>query len=165
MREPLFKLTRSQRDEMERRQKRTSDRRVAERIHAILLLNEGRNLKETSSILRIHPKTISRWIKIFSEYGIDELCSMKYENSGRNSKLNEEQELSLDSYLSDKNLSTKEIISWLEKEFKISYSESGLVKLLKKMNYTYKKPSIIPSKADPVAQSAWIKEYDKKKEN
>jgi hypothetical protein len=42
MREQLFTLTRSQRDDLWRRYKQTSDRRVAERLHAILLLDEIR---------------------------------------------------------------------------------------------------------------------------
>ena len=41
MREKLFTLTRSQREDLWQRYKQTSDRRVAERLHAILLLDEG----------------------------------------------------------------------------------------------------------------------------
>lgn len=43
MRPCLFTLTSSQRDAMWRRFKQTDDHRVAERLHAILLLDAGQN--------------------------------------------------------------------------------------------------------------------------
>jgi hypothetical protein len=39
----LFTLSRSQREEMWRRFKQIDDRRVGERLHAILLLDSGQN--------------------------------------------------------------------------------------------------------------------------
>jgi hypothetical protein len=57
MRQKLFTLSRSQREDMWRRFKQTDDRRVAERLHAILLLDSGQNADAVSSILHIHPKT------------------------------------------------------------------------------------------------------------
>ena len=62
MREKLFTLTRSQRDDLWRRYKQTTERRVAERLHAILLLDEGRSASDVSAILHLHPKTLKRWI-------------------------------------------------------------------------------------------------------
>jgi hypothetical protein len=43
MREKRFTLNRSQHEEMWRRFKQTDDRRVAEWLHAILLLDAGQN--------------------------------------------------------------------------------------------------------------------------
>ena len=41
MREKLFILRRTQREDLWRRFKQTDDRRIAERLHAILLLDSG----------------------------------------------------------------------------------------------------------------------------
>ena len=78
MREKLFTLTRSQRDDLWRRYKQTTDRRVAERLHAILLLDEGRSASDVSAILHLHPKTLKRWIKLFAASGVEGLCTFQY---------------------------------------------------------------------------------------
>jgi hypothetical protein len=52
-------LSRSQREDMWRRFKQTDDRRVAERLHAILLLDSGQNADAVSAILRIHSKYLT----------------------------------------------------------------------------------------------------------
>ena len=51
MRQKLFTLSRSQREDMWRRFKHTNDRRISERLHAILLLDSGQNADAVSSIL------------------------------------------------------------------------------------------------------------------
>ena len=69
MREKLFSLSRTQREDMWRRFKQTDDRRVAERLHAILLLDSGQNAEAVSRILHTPPKTLKRWIKAFASGG------------------------------------------------------------------------------------------------
>jgi transposase len=51
---------------------------VAERLHAILLLDEGRSASEVSSIVHLHPKTLERWVKIFALIGVDGLSTFNY---------------------------------------------------------------------------------------
>jgi transposase len=75
MRQKLFTLSRSQREEMWRRFKQTDDRRRAERLHAILLLDSGQIAVAVSTILHIQPKTLKRWIQAFAAGGEDALTS------------------------------------------------------------------------------------------
>lgn len=81
MREKQFKLSRKERDELERRYKQERDKRVAERIQCIILLHDGKNAKQVAEILMVSVKTIKRWVKIFVKYGIEELCKLNYENT------------------------------------------------------------------------------------
>jgi transposase len=90
MREKLFTLSRTQREELWRRFKRTDDRRVAERLHAILLLDSGQNAEAVSHILHVHPKTLKRWVKAFSSGGEAALTSFNY--VGGDSWLTDEQQ-------------------------------------------------------------------------
>src|SRR4029453_1122559 len=78
MRQKLFTLSRSQREDMWRRFKQIDDRRVAERLHAILLLDSGQNAEAVSHILHVHPKTLKRWVKAFASGGEDALISLHY---------------------------------------------------------------------------------------
>ena len=59
--------------------------------------------------------------------------------------------------------STNEAIAWVEQQFDLEYSESGMLKLLKRLDYRYKQPAQIPSKADPDAQALWLKRYSAKR--
>jgi transposase len=58
---------------------------------------------------------------------------------------------------------TKEAIAWVEQQFGLDYTESGMLKLLKRLDYRYKQPAQIPCKAGPDAQALWLKRYSAKK--
>jgi transposase len=161
MREKLFTLTRSQCDDLWRRYKHTTDRRVAERLHAILLLDEGRSASDVSAILHLHPKTLKRWVKLFAANGVDGLCTFNY--VGGDGWLTAEQLDQFTTWLDDSVRSTKEAIAWVEQQFGLDYSESGMLKLLRRLDYRYKQPAQIPSKADPDAQAMWLKRYSVKR--
>ena len=161
MREKLFTLTRSQRDDLWRHYKQTADRRVAERLHAILLLDEGRAAPEVSSILHLHPKTLKRWVKTFAASGVEGLSTFNY--VGNTPWLTEPQIEQFTAWLDERVRSTKEAIAWVEQQFGLDYTESGMLKLLKRLDYRYKQPAQIPSKADPDAQALWLKRYSAKR--
>jgi transposase len=161
MREKLFTLTRSQRDDLWRRYKQTTERRVAERLHAILLLDERRSASDVSAILHLHPKTLKRWVKLFAASGVEGLSSFQY--VGGDGWMTAEQLDQFTAWLDDAVRSTKEAIAWVEQQFGFQYSESGMLKLLKRLDYRYKQPAQIPSKADPDAQAMWLKRYSAKK--
>lgn len=161
MREPLFKLSRSQREDMLRRYKQTTERRVSERIHAILLLDSGRNLPDVAAILHLNGKTIRRWIGIFVDKGLDALCTLAYE--GQDELLSPEQLAKLTAWLDDGLHSCAEICAYVREQFGYDYSDSGMTKLLKRHGYRYKKPAQIPAKADREAQAAWVREFLQKK--
>jgi transposase len=161
MRQKLFSLSRSQREDMWRRFKQTDDRRVAERLHAILLLDSGQNADAVSSILHIHPKSLKRWVKAFARGGEHALTSFKY--VGGDGWMTDEQLHLFTTWLDSDVHSTAEAISWVEEQFGLSYSDSGMRKLLGRLDYRYKQPSVLPTKADPEAQAAWVDTYTAKK--
>lgn len=161
MHEKLFTLTRSQREELWRRYKQTDERRVAERVHAILLLDEGRSAHEVSAILHLHPKTLKRWIRIFAASGIDALCTLNY--VGNLPSLTPTQLQHLTTWLDEQVRTTKEAIAFVQEQFGFDYTESGMLKLLKRLDYRYKKPTQVPAKAEPDAQAAWLASYAEKR--
>jgi transposase len=161
MREKLFTLTRSQREELWRRYKQTEDRRVSERLHAILLLDEGRSATDVSAILHLHPKTLKRWIRTFATSGVDAVCTFHY--VGNTTALDAAQLQQFTAWLDQHIRSTKEAIAWVEAQFGFDYTESGMLKLLKRQGYRYKKPAQVPSKADRDAQAAWLTSYTEKR--
>src|SRR6266508_2237413 len=161
MREHLFTLTRSQREDLWRRYKQTGERRVAERLHAVLLLDECRSAPDVSAILHLHPKTLKRWIRIFATGGVAALTNFHY--VGNTTSLTAAQLQQLTTWLDERVRSTKEVIAWVEQQFGLDYTESGMLKLLKRLDYRYKKPPQVPSKADPDAQAACLTSYTEKR--
>lgn len=161
MREQQFTLSRSQREELWRRFKQTDDRRVAERLHAILLLDAGQNANSVSTILHIHPNTLKRWVKTFVAGGEDALTTLNYVGGDGNLTSNEQQQLI--SWLDAEVRSTAEAIAWVEAQFGVSYSDSGMVKLLKRLDYRFKQPDVLPAKADPKKQAEWVETYTEKR--
>jgi transposase len=161
MRERLFTLSRSQREDMWRRFKHTDDRRVAERLHAILLLDSGQNAHAVSTILHIHPRTRKRWINTSATGDEEALTSFKY--VGGDGWMTDEQVDQFTIWLDTDVRSTTEAIEWVEQQFELSYSDSGMRKLLKRFDYRFKQPSVLPAKADVEAQAAWVESYTVKK--
>jgi transposase len=161
MRQKLFTLSRSQREDMWRRFKQTDDHRIAERLHAILLLDSGQNADAVSTILHIHPKTLKRWMSAFVSGGEAALTSFKY--VGGDGWMTDQQIQQFMTWLDSDVRSTAEAIDWVEQQFELSYSDSGMRKLLKRLDYRFKQPSVLPAKADVEAQAAWVESYTAKK--
>ena len=100
-------------------------------------------------------------MKIFADGGLEALCTLGYE--GTDADLTAAQITSLRQWLDEQIRSAKETREWVEVQFSVSYSESGIVKLLKRIGYSYHKPAQVPSKADPQAQADWVAEYGEKR--
>jgi transposase len=141
--------------------KQTDNRRVAERLHAILLLDSGQNTQAVSNILHVHPKTLKRWVTAFASGGQAALTSFSY--VGGDGWLTDEQQQQFTNWLDADVRSTAEAIAWVEEQFDLCYSDSGMRKLLKRLDYRYKQPSVLPAKADHRAQAAWVDTYTAKR--
>ncbi len=57
---------------------------------------------------------------------------------------------------------TAEACAWVLEQFGKDYTDSGMRKLLKRLDYRFKQPTLIPAKADPEAQAAWVETYAEK---
>ena len=141
-----------------------SDRKKADKIKSILLVNAGYPVDEIARILLLDDSTIRRWYNTFQEEGIEEL--LRYNYLGSESKLTLEQIETLDKHLEDIiYLSAKDICHFIEKTYGVLYTIPGVTSLLHKLGYTYKKPKHVPGKANPQAQKAFIEQYNELKEN
>jgi transposase len=110
--------------------------------------------------LSLHPKTLKRWVRIFATTGVDGLSTFNY--VGNTPWLTDDQIQQFTAWLDACVRSTKEAIAWVDEHFGLDYSESGMLKLLKRLDYRYKQPAQVPSKADPDAQAAWLERYSAK---
>jgi len=137
-------------------------RKSADRIKAILLLNEGFSYEDTGRILMLDDVTIRRYEKEFEKLGVDGLIECRY--FGSHGMLTKMQETGLTTHLRNKTyLTVKEITVYVGKHYRKSYSVEGMTHLLHRLGFVYKKTKRIPGKLNPQKQVEFIKAYQELK--
>ena len=143
---------------------KTSDRKKADKIKAILLLNTGYNAEQIADILLLDDSTIRRWYTIFESDGIDGL--LQYNYVGSDGKLTKRQIAALSKHLENNvYLTAKEICAYVEEKYRMKYTSKGMTNLLHRLGFTYRKPKHVPGKANQKAQQAFIEQYNELKAN
>lgn len=136
-----------------------NERRFADRIKTILLLDDGREFEEISEILFLDDATLRRYFKLYQDGGLEGLLELHYE--GKKCQLTELQQSELISHL-EKNLhtSTREVVKYTAKRYGISYSTRGMHDLLTRLGFVYKKTKALPGKSDPEKQEEFLAMYE-----
>ena len=131
----------------------TQDKREADRIKAVVLLATGWTAEDVAEVLQVEPNTVRNHFKCYCDGGIEALSRIGTGVGGSTCALDAERLVSLDTHLqTNLYLSAKAIAHWVKETFKVSYTESGMTALLHRLGYVYKKPKLVPGKADPKAQ-------------
>ena len=134
-------------------------KRSADRIRVILGLDQGLTYKIISEVLHLDNGTISNYRDRYESGGLRELLDDNYSTNNR-SMLTENEMMSLSLHLETHTyLSSKDIIAYIKKTYKVEYTVSGVTKLLKRMGFSYKKPKRVPGKANRKRQEEFIKLY------
>jgi transposase len=104
--------------------------------------------------------TIRDWYKTYNNSGLKGLSSFDYD--GCSSRMNKQQEEEFKAWLTETlPRSTNMIGEWLVNTYNMNYSRSGLVVLLHRLGYNYKKPKVISRKLDEERQKEFIDDYNK----
>jgi transposase len=143
--------------------KQTRDKRLADRIKAVLYLHYGLSYAEIAKLLLFDEVTIRRYEKQFTERGITGLLEYRY--TGGKTRLTAQQERELCEYLNENTLRTaKEIVAHIKTTYQTQFTVIGATKLLHRVGFTYKKPKVVPCKADREKQEGFIALYKQTKE-
>ncbi len=150
-------LNEEQKEYLELRHRYEGDKRVADRIKAVLLKNEGWKNKAIAQALRIHEETVRYYI---TDWTSDE--KLKPENGGSYSKLNDTQSRALELHLGEITYTRViDICAYIEKTYGVHYTVSGLTKWLHQHRFSYKQPKTVPAKADVTKQEEFVEKYIK----
>lgn len=151
-------LSEKDRKRLRERHRHTRERRQADRIKTILLLDDGWTYEEVAEALMLDDQTIRRWEQTFESKGIETLLTDDFH--GRGGKLTTEQEFELRTHL-EQNLyqTTKEIIAHVQERYAVSYSITGMHHLLARLGFVYKKTRRLPQKVDEERQREFIRQY------
>jgi transposase len=152
-------LSKLERKQLEQAHSQESSLRYGDRIKAVLLLDSKWEVHKIAEALLLDPNTIRRYKELFESGGIERLCSDNY--LGRDSRLTKDQEEILKKQLRCQiYLCTTEIIDFVTKEFKVEYSQSGMTYLLHRLGFSYKKPNLVPGKANEENQRLFLAELE-----
>jgi len=143
--------------------KAAKKKREADRIKAIILLGTGWTIREVVEALLLDDETIRNYLTRYKSGGLKALLNDNQKGYG--GKLSKSVIEQLDKHLNENTyVRIQEIVSYVAKQFKVTYSISGMTDLLHRLNYTYKKPKLIPGKADSKAQEEFVAFYKELKE-
>ena len=141
-----------------------SDKRHADRLKAVYLLGSGWTLKAVAEALLIDDDTVRNYFKRYQNKGLSGLVTGAV--GGSEAWLNEAQQQALVEELQTTlYLTAKAVAAHVEKTFGIRYSERGMTHLLHRLGFVYKQPEIVPGKADPEAQKAFLETLENVKKD
>ncbi len=134
------------------------NRRRADRIRVILLLDSGESVTDIARFLFFDEGTIRNCKRRYEEGGLSRL--VYDDHRGRMSYLSEEQRKKLVLELESKVYpTTKAVVLYVQKTFGVVYTVNGMTALLHKLDFSYKKPKGVPGKADIEKQKVFIQRY------
>jgi transposase len=138
--------------------------RVAKRIHAAILNNEGNTSGEIAHILKSPRSCVFEWLSNYSKYG--EESFLEGCRSGRPSQLSEKQKQALSDIVESGPVSygylsgiwtavmIREII---RNEFSVEYDSRHVRRILDELDFSLQRPKRVLAKADPKKQNRWIR--------
>jgi transposase len=157
-----IELTAEQRREIERRRKGTLDRRVYQRLTAVLAVAADNTREEVAELLGVSPSQLGEWLRVYRNEGLDALCEVH--NKGDPGKLTARQLEQLKAEVGTGCFrSSDQIRDWIQSTFSVSYSSSGLKGLLKRSGISYHKVTGFLWKADPDEQRAFVERVKRHK--
>jgi transposase len=145
-------LTSEQKNELEARHEANRDKRVCDRIKAVLLRSEGWSTPMIAQALRLHETTIIRHI---DDYLVKH--KLQPENGGSHSYLTQRQTEDVLAHLSMETYRyAYQIMDYIGTTHAIRSSISGLNKWLHQHGFSYKRPKGVPHKFCADKQALFI---------
>jgi transposase len=157
-------LTPEQHKVIARRCKETLDRRIYQRLTAVLAIAAGKSRDEVAEWLGISLSQLGEWLRVFRNEGLDALCNLHYQ--GDPGKLAPHQVQQLKTEVSTGRFrNSNQIRHWLDETFGVTYSSSGVKDLLGRVGISYHQVTGFLWQADPDKQKAFVKKYRRQKAN
>lgn len=150
-------LNQAERDTLKAQHRQEKNRRVADRIKAVLLSDKGWTYRQIAEALLIDEQTIGRHVDEYLENK-----KLTLSSGGSASKLNKAQTAEMLEHLERITyLKMADIVAYVQATYGVSYTHQGMTSWMHSHGFSFKKPKGTPAKADPVRQEAFIEAYEK----
>ena len=152
-------LDKKEKEDLQARHRLERDGKIRDRIKAVLLSDKGWSCEKIAEALLISERSIRNHI---SDYARSKKLEIQSKGSVEKLKMHEAKELIR--HLEEHTYSyAKDIIPYVKSRWQVTYTVAGITSWLKRHGFSYKKPALIPGKADMRSQEKWIKQYSKLK--
>lgn len=127
-------------------------------MNALLLLDDGWSGGQVAQALYLDERTVAEYRAVYEAGGRGAVGALGY--AGRKSdKLTAAQMAELKAHLRDRlHLTAAQACATVKTLFGVVYTTKAMVKVLKRLGFSYKKPKRLPAKVDPAAQAAFLKD-------
>jgi transposase len=154
-------LNDAEREQLRAQHRREHDKRICDRIKAVLLRDKGWSIDAIAEALLLSKDAVYTHI---AEYKDSQ--KLKPENGGSVEKLSTEQSQQLEEHLRHHTyLYVKDIVAYVQSMWSTIYSVPGMRNWLQRHDFSYKKPALVPGKANGQQQQEWMTEYEKLKQS
>src|SRR3954453_20439822 len=131
-----IRLTPQQRNAISERRRHAPDRRVYQRLSAVLWRDEGRTLEEIAELVGVSTRQVGQWLRIFRNKGLEGLCTLHYQGDpGRLRPAQVErlkQEIATGVFHN-----AEQVRTWVQEALGVAYSISGIKDLLRRIGASY----------------------------
>jgi transposase len=135
-----IQLTPQQRAEIGERRRQAVDRRIFQRLSAVLWIDEGRTREQVAELLGVSTRQVGQWLRIFRNRGLGELCTLHYR--GDSGRLKPAQVEQLKGQIARGAFHTaQQVRDWILDTFGVAYTSSGVKDLLHRIGASYHKVS------------------------
>ena len=157
-----IQLTPQQRQDLSERRRHVPDRRIYQRLSAVLWSDDGRTREEIAALLGISTRQVGQWFRIFRNQGLDRLCTLHYR--GDPGRLRPAQVQRLKQEIATGVFhNADQVRTWVQDTWGVAYSISGIKDLLRRVGASYHKVSGFFWKADVEEQKRWVRKHRRHK--
>ncbi|HMB04735.1 MAG TPA: IS630 family transposase [Isosphaeraceae bacterium] len=150
------------RQAIERRCRQTHDKRIAQRLYAVLWVAGGRAQGEVADLLGVTVRQVRKWLRIYRTEGLEALCTLHHQ--GDPGKLRPAQLERLKAEIATgRFLAAQQICDWIAETFHVTYTPRGVRDLLHRIGVSYHKTAGFFWKANPTKQEEFIGTYERHK--
>jgi transposase len=138
------------------------DKRVANRLSAVLWVADGRTRSEVADLLGVSARQVRNWLRLYRNRGPDALCTLRF--TGDPGKLRPAQVKRLkEEVATGRFLAARQICDWVEEAFGVAYSARGMRDLLHRAGVSHHKVTGFFWKADPDKQEEFLRKHERQK--
>jgi transposase len=157
-----IQVTPRQRKDIGDRRRNAQDRRVYQRLSAVLWSDEGRSREVIADLLGVSTRQVGQWLRILRNKGLDELCTLHYQ--GDPGRLGPAQVGRLKQEIAKGAFhDAEQARTWVEQTWAVAYSISGPKDLLRRIGASYHEVSGSFWKADVEEPKRWVRKHRRHK--
>src|SRR3954451_771357 len=119
-----IQLTPQQRKDISERRRHAEDRRIYQRLSAVLWSDDGRSREEIAALVGVSTRQVGQWLRIFRNKRLEQLCTLHYRGGPGRLRPAQVQRLKQE-IASGVFHNAEQVRTWVQETLGVAYSISG----------------------------------------